>query len=130
MRTKFKAWHKHLKQMYEVYAIFFDEGIVYCRSDEGTTHTFGYMDVEFLEYTGLKDRNGTEIYEGDILKTDLSRPYVIVVFRNGAFMYECQDSGKRYYDFMTPPDKELDQDNYLEIIGNIYTNPELLEVSE
>ena len=81
-----------------------------------------------LQFTGLKDCNGDEIYEGDILSTDLSRPYLIVEFRNGAFMYQCHDSGQNYYDFMEPANERLkDITKYHEVIGNFYENPELLE---
>ena len=81
-----------------------------------------------LQFTGLKDCNGVEIYEGDILSTDLSRPYLIVEFRNGAFMYQCHDGGRNYFDFMEPANEGLKSNTkYHEVIGNIYENPELLE---
>lgn len=81
-----------------------------------------------LQFTGLKDCNGVEIYEGDILSTDLSRPYLIVEFRNGAFMFQCHDGGRNYYDFMEPANERLKfSAKYHEVIGNIYENPELLE---
>ena len=79
-----------------------------------------------MQYTGLKDKNGTEIYEGDILSTDLSRPYLIVEFRNGAFMLQCQDSGKSYYDYFGTYGENLEFVEYHEVIGNIYEHPQLI----
>lgn len=79
------------------------------------------------QYTGLKDKGGFDIYEGDITTTDLSRPYLVVVFRNGSFMYQCHHDGEDYHDVMLFNKKDLDRDVYTEVIGNIYENPELLE---
>lgn len=83
-----------------------------------------------MQYTGLKDKNGKEIYEGDIISTDLDRPFNIVVFRNGAFMFQCHDNGKDYYDYMFSVDEESDRWEYGEVIGNIYDTPELLKGEE
>lgn len=83
-----------------------------------------------MQYTGIKDKNGKEIYEGDIISTDLDRPFNIVVFRNGAFMFQCHDNGKDYYDYMFSVDEESDRWEYGEIIGNIYENPKLVGESD
>lgn len=78
------------------------------------------------QYTGIHDRNGKPIFEGDIVKTDLERPYNIVVFRNGCFLFNCNDGGEDYFDTIeniSSPD--VVQDGYWEVIGNIHDNPEL-----
>ena len=71
-------------------------------------------DYVLMQYTGLKDKNGKEIYEGDIVKTKFGNGKVFM--RLGCWFIENQ--------------KELGYySNYeLEVIGNIYENPELLEV--
>lgn len=79
------------------------------------------------QYTGLCDRNGHMIYEGDILSTDLDRPYLVVEYRNGAFMYQCHDSGKDYFDFMGPSDEEVTVEKYNSVIGNVWEHPHLLQ---
>lgn len=81
------------------------------------------------QYTGLKDKNGKRIFEGDIVSTDIARPYLIVEFRDGCFMFNCNDGGKDYYDIMLPILEEAQTEyKYGEVIGNIHDNGELLEV--
>ena len=122
---KFRAWYEKEKRF-----LSWDE------LQDGTESLQTYFNNELsdvsplMQYTGLKDKNGKEIYEGDILSTDLSRPYLIVCFRNGAFMVQCHDDGKDYYDLMVSINEESDQVEHLEVIGNIYENPELLEESK
>ena len=81
------------------------------------------------QYTGLMDKNDKRIFEGDIVSTDIARPYLIVEFRDGCFMFNCNDGGKDYYDIMLPILEDAQTEyKYGEIIGNIHDNPELLEV--
>ena len=92
----------------------------------------GYVEVDpstVGQYTGLLDKNGKRIFEGDIVSTDITRPYLIVEFRDGCFMFNCNDGGKDYYDIMLPILEDAQTEyKYGEIIGNIHDNPELLGV--
>lgn len=70
------------------------------------------------EFTGLKDKNGREIYEGDLLKNILGGEIKEVIFQDGTFTYK-----ETYYD----SDGLFYCDKNWEITGNIFENPELLK---
>ena len=77
------------------------------------------------QYTGLTDKNGTKIFEGDLVSTDIARPFLIVEFRDGCFMFNCNDGDTDYYDIMLPIlDESQTVYKYGEVIGNIHDNYE------
>lgn len=85
---------------------------------------FEYKDVtdkiELMQYTGLHDKNGKEIYEGDILKSIRWNNIFLVKYTGTAF-YLCRKGNNGFNKITTWNNAEKS-----EVIGNIYDNPELL----
>lgn len=118
---KFRAWDKVLKRISEVSCInFFDEIVILDETNMGHV-TQKLSDVVLMQYTGLKDKNGKEIYAGDIIKKhcrtyspgegEVASCDINIEVKNMLDFY------KYYWSYETED---------LEIIGNIYENPELL----
>jgi len=128
---KFMAWHKEKKILREVLEISFSGGYVILAG----FGSFGEIeasirDVELMQYTGLKDKNGVEIYEGYIVKFDPCVPYLldnnlkdgqmgtIVFFLSEFLVKPLNDDGPNFI---------LDELGDWVVIGNIYENKELLD---
>ena len=125
MIPKLRAWDKEDERMSYGVVMYYDDMIEY-RFDHICTGAD--EDVEFMQSTGLKDKNGIEIYEGDIVRVtdedestdfcdggigtingleDLFMWYIDGEVENGLF--------------------DINSSYYIEVIGNIYENPELLK---
>ena len=115
---KFRCFYRD--KMYLVNELYFHKdgsfgvGFIYMdgyMASPDSEHVKGIM-----QYTGLHDKNGKEIYEGDILSKE---PFLKVVFEDGGFCFSN--------DLFSGADR-LSQDRVgrLEVIGNIYKNPELI----
>ena len=118
---KFRAWDKINKDMFNVESINFQERKVY--RDIVSYREFN--DIELMQYTGLKDMRGKEIYEGGILFESFGERYYKVIFENGSFRAEAAGDFDEYsFDLIDIVAQGC------EIIGNIYENPELLKEIE
>lgn len=116
---KYRAWFENKKVMSEVKKINF-------WSEELDTVAFegkSLEDVELMQATGLFDKNGTEIFEGDIL-ADVDESgdelvYLYVIYKDGKFM-AVENEERGYFADL------VDCTTYHSVVGNIYENAELL----
>lgn len=117
---KFRAWHKDLKLMREVTKICFDHNEVRVTDSENNRYTFFEGTFELMQFTGLHDRNGKEIFEGDLIKL---HDYFIteVFFNDGGFFCHIHNNNGVFEDIL------FNSNSICEIIGNKWENPELLE---
>ena len=79
------------------------------------------------QYTGLKDKNGTRIFEGDIIRHHYKNPIENgYTSDKGVVKWDCKECFF-YRTSLSGKDKTISVDCIYEVIGNIYDNPELLE---
>ena len=128
MIPKFRAWDGAKKEMFKDTFAITESGQVVVVEQEFVTNSPDYVFVDYLaimQSTGLFDRNGQEIFEGDIV--DYKGRKAIIKWHGSyaSFIY-------RFVDEMQERVSEWDPlflaYHHFEIIGNIYEKPELLEV--
>ena len=124
-RFKFRVWHKPLKQMhYNDFIVTATGYMAKIYQQDDYMMKFNQEDLEFdkqcilMQCTGLKDKNGKLIYEGDIVKHSKSNQQYKVQWNDKGFWQLDDNAMARSAKFL--------EENY-EVIGNIYENPELLE---
>ncbi|HDD3992324.1 TPA: hypothetical protein PVM76_000970 [Staphylococcus aureus] len=127
MMLKFKAWDKDKKVMSIIDEIDFNSGYILI-----STGYKSFDEVKLLQYTGLKDKNNTEIYDGDI--AEFKYPHDKRFKEIGVITHSAEKACfviKMIRD--TIQEFELYRgvaNSYLKVIGNKFDNPELLEESE
>lgn len=112
---KFRAWKE---KMLTGFVILGTNQIAYTHLNEIKTVV---NDCVLMQYTGLKDKNGREIYEGDIVINGLSGTWLIQPLENGSMslLGVCEKYKDRNFDISALNSNVL-------IIGNLYENPKLI----
>lgn len=141
---KFRAWHKPMQRMSEVFAISFERQKVKIRD-----LTVPFVDVTLMQSTGLIDKNGVEIFEGDVVElhhftenySTTGGFYEGEESLVGVVRYGYTDDEIKYFGKVYPPRwflenryRKLDfsdlsglHEESFKVIGDIYRNPELVE---
>ena len=108
---KFRAWHINTDRMLNPLT---DTGLLFQTILQAPSYIV-------MQYIGLKDKNGKEIYEGDIIAVDNENDVITVCkYETGCFILEDKCYGHWTRQLHNQPER-------LKIIGNIYENPELLK---
>nr|DAQ77042.1 MAG TPA: YopX protein [Caudoviricetes sp.] len=132
MIPKFRAYDSgSLSRMYQPDEVMVGNGNIWIIDEDSVAGEWIVNnDIHLMQSTGLKDKNGKEIFEGDILGIETDEGILNVnVFwdsKHALFMFESEIHNEK--ELLA----ELVEDNTypFEIIGNIYENPELLEGKE
>ena len=129
---KFRAWLKEEKKMVNVETIdFTDKSMQYLEKNEiidaYLLRRMIFDDVELMQYTGQKDKNSKEIYEGDILKYNFPYDGRLKHVSPVKFLETEASFGLKDIYGNEIQLYRITANNYFEVIGNIYENPELLE---
>lgn len=133
MIPRLRAWDKEFKEMVQVDALVFDEQIIKATYKNGNVVKEDLKNYVLMQSTGLKDKNGKEIFEGDILTTG-KRTGVVKNHRTFGF-YINDARGDNWWfgsdvDLAEFEDFTRDVARKIGILGDIYTNPELAEVKQ
>jgi uncharacterized phage protein (TIGR01671 family) len=125
---KFRCWHKKGKDMSQGTSIreMMNSYQATCSIFSGP-NTKEFLDnLVFMQYTGLIDKNGKEIYEGDIVRENDGSSYEIFWLGYKASFYAGNDKKRRWHSLNQLLDTELY--NEYEVMGNIYQTPTLLKL--
>ena len=126
MIPKFRAWDIHGQKMFADNELIIWAGNVYANDGKKLTCNnlkgWSVDDKYLMQSTGLKDKNGKEIFEGDIVKMSkdvYSKPtyYEVVRHYGGAYRFESKQRGCELWLLHTD----------CEVVGNVYENKELLD---
>lgn len=132
MIPRYRAWDKEFKEMVQVDALVFEEQIIKATYKNGNVVKEDLKNYVLMQSTGLTDKNGKEIFEGDILSIETDEENVKVKIevswdsKHALFVFESKKYNAK------EALGELFEDNPypFKIIGNVWEDPELVEVKK
>ena len=126
MQDRFRFRYSYNNHIYNVLGIDFDFSRAVLHSLVGTETLMCKINLDnLIPCTGKRDRNGILIYEGDIVKI-----FHVSGTMQGKYFFDVVEWNDLRRRFDTKNYGIIDDDDVYEVIGNIYENPELLEVNE
>lgn len=126
MRPKFRAWDKEFKEMVQVDALVLDAQVIKATYKNGNVVKEDIKYYDLMQTTGLFDRNGKEVFVGDIVKCTRGCLHEVYLEKEygGTFI------GGMPAVYLKGLSEGYAWTGYEEIIGNVYENKELLEEKE
>ena len=119
-RFKFRVWLKNTNKMYNIHSLHIGTNKAIISSRHGNVSVYINKNSILMQSTGLKDKNGKLIYEGDIVKI-----FHVSGTMQGKYFFDVVEWNDLRCKFDTKNYGIIDDDVY-EVIGNVYENPELL----
>lgn len=120
MIPKFRMWNRITSQLHLVGGLYFDDKEAEYVDDDNVLRFIDFKNIELMQSIGLKDKNGKEIFEGDIVKCS----GLLGTIESFKAMWICSFVKYNNYQKVGFFAQEI------EVVGNIYENPELLEDKE
>lgn len=126
MIPKYRMWNEIISRLHSVDGLYFDREVAQYKDEVGVSRLIKFQNAILMQSTGLFDKNGKEVFVGDIIKCTRGCLHEV---------YIEKEYGGTYIGGMPAIYLKGIREGYAwtgdeEIIGNIYENPELLEVTE
>lgn len=124
MIPKYRMWNEIVSRLCSVDGLYFDREVVQYKDEVGVSRFIKFKNTILMQSTGLHDKNGKEVFVGDIIKCTRGCPHEV---------YLEKEYGGKYIGGMPAVYLKGIREGYAwtgaeEILGNIYENPEMLEV--
>lgn len=118
--VKFRVWDGKAMYSNPAWMVEVSDGTVWLNTGSHGVDALESREVELMQFTGLKDKNGVEIYEGDIIKGEYADgdAFAPIAVEDMCWLHKMTVLGDAW--------RRLEA-NTVEVIGNIHENPDLLE---